>query len=205
MIASENEICNLSLSELGISTSVEDIRNPRKPVEASFLIRYDNSRRYALKLLKPNFAIKRIIASPDAGTPITGGFSYCYSVPNDCLSVLGFGAIQDRKNNFSIENNKIYTDEHSDTGVMLRYIEDETDVTKYSPEFIKVFAIMLAKDVCMQILQSNEKLGYLDQRLVTEMSCSASMNSQENRPIRISRSKFEQSKYTYNPTFEVKL
>ena len=194
MINSENGICNLALSELGSSITVENIRNPRKPVEAIFSTRYDNSRRYSLKLITPMVT-----------TIVTDGFTYAYRIPSDSVGVLGIGTIQDRLNNYTIEGNILYTDEYSETGITLRYMKDEKDVTKYSPEFIRIFSLILAKDVCMQILQSNEKLAYLDQRLTTEMSCSASMNSQENRPIKINRSKFEKSKFTKNPTFEVKL
>ena len=205
MINSENGICNLALSELGSSITVENIRNPRKPVEAIFSTRYDNSRRYSLKLMKPSFAIKRLVITPMVTTIVTDGFTYAYRIPSDSVGVLGIGTIQDRLNNYTIEGNILYTDEYSETGITLRYVKDETDVTKYSPEFIRIFSLILAKDVCMQVLQSNEKLVYLDQRLTTEMSCSASMNSQENRPIKINRSKFEKSKFTKNPSFEVKL
>ena len=82
----------------------------------------------------PNFAIARKRVARIVETP-PYPFGYSYEYPSDCLKVLGIGAVEDKRNNYTVENNRIYTDVLYEDGLPLRYIKDFTDVSLMSPEF----------------------------------------------------------------------
>ena len=206
MALSKVDICNLALGHLGTNANVLDIDDPREANEKTFALHYDITRRFTLKMVKPNFALKRALLSLSTEESVFG-FGNIYNIPADCLQVLGIGEIQDKVNNYTIEANKIFIDDTSeyDDGLPVRYIRDETDVSKFSPDFIDLFSWVLAKNVCFTITQSKDMMSYITQIIPTIMSSCSAMNAQENRPVRISNSKFKQARYSdYPVNFEDK-
>ncbi|MEA2066017.1 MAG: hypothetical protein U9O65_02785 [Thermotogota bacterium] len=195
------DICNLALSKLGNYGSVEDIDTPQKPTEKIFRKWYDVAREKALKELMPNFALsRRLIAQDTTATP-PFGYDYAYKKPEDCLKVLGIGEIETKKNLYSVEGRSIVTNEdYTDDGLPIRFIKDITDTTKFSAEFVSALALYLAKQTCMEITQDEVKYKQLYAELLTEKANVAALSGQENRPIRINRSKFAQSRSTAHPT-----
>ena len=198
MAISKIQICNLALSRLGNRDSVNNIDAPKTPFERAFAVWYDVCRQFMLKKLMPNFALTRDVVAAIDETPAFG-YAYVYQYPKDCLKVLGVGNVQDKQNNYSVEGNKIYTDEVYEDGMELRYVKDETDVTKFSSEFIMALSAELAEKVSLQITQDGDKLTAMNVLKKSDQSEASALNGQENRPIRINRSKFRQARMVDNP------
>jgi hypothetical protein len=202
-------MCNLALSRLGNYGSIENIDTPTKPAEVVFAKWWDAARRMALKEMIPNFALDRRILAPDAVAPAFG-YGKRFEYPSDCVRVLGFGEIQNKKNSYSIEGNWILTDDYDEdaedgsVSLPIRFVKDETDVTKYTPEFIDALSWFLAYTVNMEITQDADKQVYLEKIINSKKAVSSAINSQENMPIRLNNSKFKAARQTHNPQFNEK-
>lgn len=195
---SKEQICNLSLSRLGNKSAVNDIDNPTTPIDRTFAIWYNICRQFMLKKLIPNFALARDIVAVSATAPVFG-YAYAYPVPTDCLKVLGIGNVQDKENNYAVEGGSILTDESCANGMEVRYIKDVTDVTKFSSDFIMALSAELAEKTSLQITQDPDKLTAMNSLKKSDQNESTALNGQENRPIRINRSKFKQARTVDNP------
>lgn len=197
-IVSKEQVCNLALSRMGSFGSVENIDIPKNDLDKVFSKWWDLARQEILKILKPNFALKRDSIAVDTTKPAFG-YSYRYRKPSDCLAVLGFGEVQKKENVYAVEGDFILTDEYSGDALPLRYVSDITDVTKFSPEFISLMAFVLSYYSNMEITQDVKKQTYFEQMLIPKRSESGALSGQENRPIRISQSKFKKARYVHNP------
>lgn len=193
-ITSKVQICNMALGHLGNKNTVADIDTPTTGVESTFSLWYDISRQTFLKMTIPNFAIARKRVAQVSGTP-PYPFSYMYEYPKDCLKVLGIGKVEEKRNDYTVENNKIYTDVLYSDGMPIRYIKDVVDVTAMSPEFVMGFSWFLASSVVMDVTQDLSKKKMIEEILPQKMSSLSSLNAQENRPIRISNSRFKEARY----------
>ena len=205
VVATDIEICNLALNELGDRGSVENIAVPKKPVERIFARWYHVIRQMALKEQMPNFALARRLVAQDLNKTPDFGYSYAYEYPQDCVRFLGIGEQAEKENNYSIENNAILTDlDYVDDGLPIRFIIDETDVTKFSSEFVLVISKMLAYATCYEITQDDQKKLIIEKDLkILKVSASA-LSGMENRPIRINNSKFSKSRRSNFPSNYVK-
>lgn len=191
-------MCNLGLSHLGNYGSLENIDTPRKPAEIVFAKWWDTARRMALKEIIPHFALDRRVLAPDAIAPAFG-YSTRFAYPSDCVRVLGFGEIQAKENNYSVEGGFILTDcfdedEDENVTLNLRFVKDVDDVTLFTPEFIDAFAWFLAYNTNMEITQDMDKQVYLEKIINSKKTQAGGINSQENPPIRINNSKFRQAR-----------
>jgi len=202
----KSQICNLAASRCGQKGSVEDIDDPQKPIEITFAKWWLPSLEMALAEMKPSFATIRRYLSVNGDTPLFG-YDSQYAYPSDCIAFLGIGDIKDKENNYTIEsddngNKYIRTDayEDSDDGLPVRMVVLVTDVSRFSPEFIEELTWYLAVNVNMELTQDIQKQAYLDSVLDKRRPQCASVNSQENRPIRINRSKFKESRTSSYPT-----
>lgn len=202
-MASKVDICNMALSFLGSNGSVNDIDQPENDSERAFSRWYDTTKRTVLSLTKPNFALKRA-RIPRIEEEIIFGFSNSYQIPSDCLKVLGIGNIEDKANNFTVEGGKIYTEENWEDGLPLRYVANIDDVNSFSTEFRELLALHLARNVCKDITESTDMLQYLDALIPAKNALVTSLKSQENKPIRITRSKYRASKTVENPRWNEK-
>ena len=195
----KTEICNLALSRLGTYTNVNDIDAPQTASERVFAKWYELDRAHVLKVLAPNFALSRTIASKSTTAP-EFGYAYAYEKPIDCLRVLGIGEIQEKENNYSVEGDYILSDEDYADGIPIRYIKDINDVAKFTSEFISLLSWQLAYDACVEITKDYDKLTFIEKIMPSKLSNASSLSGLENRPTRISNSKFKKSRYTFNPT-----
>jgi hypothetical protein len=198
-ITSKVELCNLALSHLGNYGSITNIDTPTESKEITFALWYDISRQVLLKTVMPNFALKRqvvgLIAETDAQKVQRFGSAYAYQYPANCLKVLGIGNVEDKENNFSVEDNMILTDEAYTTGLPIRFVRDVSDVNSMSVEFKLLLAMYLAIKTCLEITQDPQKLLALKRDLPAEMSILSGMNAQENQPIRKSVSRFRAGRW----------
>jgi hypothetical protein len=144
----------------------------------------------------PNFAITRKRVSLEAeNSDEDFGYDYIYNYPNDCLRILGIGNIKDKENNYTVENGKIYTSEKYDDGLPLRYVKDVSDVSAWDAPFKELVSWALAVNVCLSITQNEQKQQLVEQSYNNIKFNVLAMNGQENRPIRVSRSKFKASRF----------
>jgi hypothetical protein len=195
-ITSKIDICNMTLSLLGNSSTVADIDTPTEPKETTFAIWYDVARKYLLRTYAPNFAKKTdsFAQIVDAGNT---RYSYGYQIPKKCLLVLGVGTIPEKRNNYSVEGGILYSNEDYTDGVPVRYIEDIEDITKWPPEAQIFLAWVIAKYVVWPITQDSTKVQLIARELPAQASEFTSVNTIENKPVLISNSLFEASRYAH--------
>jgi len=198
MATSKSEICNLALGRLGNYASVSDIDTPDTPVEKIFALWYDTIRKKVLRSLVPSFAIEYRKVS-QLGTTPAFGYAYEYEYPNDCLKVLGVDEVEKKEINYAVRSDKIQTDANEEDGLPIRMIRDETDVTKFDPDFVTLFSWELAYAVCMGVTQDLERLVYLEQILPKKRAEMGAINSQENAPVRKNQSKWKKSRVNDDP------
>jgi len=193
----------MAISHLGSYGTISDIDTPTTDPEITMSLWYDVALQTFLKISIPNFAMARKRVAQVSETP-PYPFLYSYEYPSDCLKVLGIGAVEDKKNNYTVEGRRIYTDVLYDEGLPLRYIKHYTDVTTMSPEFKVSFSWYLASLTCLEITQDKEKMKFLEEIIPQKISNLSGMNAQENMPIRKSVSKFKESRRTGYATDQVK-
>jgi hypothetical protein len=198
-LSSKNQICNLALSGLGNYATITDIDTPTTDHEKCFAKWYDICLEFTLKMVMPNFAIARAIVAKDVSTPAFG-YAYNYAKPSLCLKVLGVGEIEEKANDYTVEGEYIQHDTDYDEGMPVRYIKKITDVSKFSTEYNMLLAQYLAAYTCAEITQDQKLAMALRSALPMEMSSASGLNAQENRPTRISNSRFKAARYTDFPT-----
>ncbi len=197
-INGKSDVCNLGLSSLGNYGTVSDIDTPTNDKELAFAQWYDICRQFTLKLMMPNFALGREVVAQAGGAPAFGYVNW-YDLPTNCLKVLGIGEVKEKKNNYAVEGDKILTNENFLSGMPVRFIRDITDVNKFSPEYVLLFADYLAAYTCMSITQDAGKAKEMKAALPAEINIASGLNAQENMPIRISRSRFRDARFNGSP------
>lgn len=209
MANTREDICNLSQIQLGEKPNIVSIETPESDKETIYKTQYPVTRRALLRELKPSFAIKRSQVAQLNEIPLFG-FNKVYEYPSDCIKLLGITTIDNAENNYVVEGNKIYTDEglSNDEGISyfleIRYIKDETSVSNFDDSFVKVLSLQLAIDVATAFKGSLELTNYLRSQITVAKGTLKALNSQENKPFRISRSKFLKSKFVDKPTWSDK-
>ena len=208
-LTTKSEICNIALSKLGNRGTVENIDTPTKASEKTFAKWYDIVRQLALKEQKPNFAQERRIVGQDLTKTPPFGYSFAFEYPQDCLALLGIGEQTLKRNNYSVENNAIFInddfgEEYVDNGLPIRFIKDVTDVSKFSAEFVLVFASMLADKVCYEITEDDTKKQIVQTDMKSEKASASALSGQENRPIKINNSRFKAARRVWQPNFNDK-
>lgn len=202
-VTSKVDLCNMALGHMGNYGTIADIDTPETDKEATFALWYDVARQTFLKIVIPNFSMARKrVARLDVTSPYP--FAYAYEYPQDCLKVLGIGSVEEKQNNYTVENNRIYTDVLYSDGLPLRYIKDVTDVSAMSPEFQVGFSWYLASVTVLQITQDLDKVQLIENMLPSKMATVSGVNAQENRPIRISKSRFKEARTSGFPRLEDK-
>jgi hypothetical protein len=191
------EVCNMANGSLGLRNSIHDIVNPKTDKELVYSQWYDITRQYMLKILMPNFALSRRIVSAitlPAAYALDYGFGYEY--PSDCLKLLGIGPVNSEDERPTVESSMILTNTEYLDGCPIRFIADITDVSKFSPDFIFTFAGVLAKCTALSTTQDPAKKASMLKDAASEFINSTAQNAQENKPIRMSHSRFRNSRYS---------
>lgn len=198
---SKVQICNLAAGAQGLKNSINNIDTPKSDKEIVFAQWYDITRQHVLKFLMPNFALQRVILAPLPAVPAgyADDYLYAYTVPQNCLRVLGLGPIDSQETKPTVEGNIIFTNVYYPNSPTLRFIGDITDVTQFSADFIMTFASVLGKLTAMVNTQDPAKKASLLKDAMQEWTNSTAQNAQENKPIRMSRSRFREARRTNNP------
>jgi len=189
MAITKEQIANFALGRLGNNGSVENLTTQLKPVEKTLAKWFDQSNRMALKSLKPNFARKRKHIAVSSESPAFG-YTYQYRYPSDCVDILGIGNINEKENDFSIEGGYIMTNNTQGEALPIRYIQDISDVSEFTPEYVELLSWFWAYNANMEITQDTQKQQYLEQKLLTIKREAGALNGLENRPIIKNSSKF---------------
>jgi len=197
------QVCDLALNFLGNYGSVNSIESPENQIETVFATYWDIARHMALKEVQPHFALKRAALPENASTPVFG-YSTQYAIPSDCIMVLGIGNVEDKADNtdYSVEGGFIMTDLAEDDGgeLNVRYVFDEDDVSKWTPEFCVYMAWYLAYLSCVAITKDMRKFAAMDKIYRQKKVSAACLSSMENKPIRVNDSKFHRARTSLNPT-----
>jgi hypothetical protein len=194
-LTSKQQICNLALSHLGNYGTVSNIDTPITQTDIIFAQWYDIARQSLLRRIIPSFAIKRRIVAKLILTP-EFGYQYAYEYPSDCLKLLGVGNIDKTKNDYTVEGNVIYSDEDYADGMPIRFIVDVETVSDFTPDFCILLSWELASNVALPITQDPQKAALIMQMLPVKYLEYSGVDAQENKPIRISHSKFQQARFS---------
>lgn len=196
-INTAEQICNLANGSLGLKNSINNITTPRSDKEITFAQWYDLIRQYLLKTLMPNFALFRLKASQ---VTLPAGYvdyyAYAYEYPVRCLKLLGVGAVDCVRDPPTVESGMILTNTVYDSGAPLRIIDDVTDVTRFTPDFIMAFVFVLGKCTALSTTQDPSKKASLMKDALSEFQNTTAQNAQENKPIRRSTSRFRTARYS---------
>lgn len=190
------QMCNMAASLAGSRESVNSLTNPITPQEKIFSLWYDTVLDLSLRRAMPNFAMARRKVAKLTTTPAFG-YAYEYEKPADCLRVLGFGDIDAKDLDFSVEGETLQTDENYTDGLPLRFIKRVTNVALYTADFKMLFAENLAAVVSMVLTQDPELVQFLRNDEASRVSQLSGIAAQENPPIRINNSKFREARYGY--------
>lgn len=193
----------MALSLLGNYGTVMDIDTPTDDKERTFALWLPICRQFTLKMLMPNFSLSRRIVGKLSEEPAFG-YSYFYEYPNEALKILGVGDAKDRQDDYNIEltPNGIKAIGHGydyTEGMPVRFIIDVEDMTLWTVEAVILLSEYLAAYTCVQITQDVQKGELLKRSLPAQISSASGLNAQENRPVRISNSRFRQARYINNP------
>lgn len=195
------EICNLALSCLGEKSSAENIDAPVKQTEVVCAKWYDVARRTALRQLMPSFARKREIWAADGGYEPAFGYTNAYKCKSDCLKVLGIGNIGSERNDYAVEDGYILVNEYDNGGLPVRFVADIDDLTKFTDDFVQMFAWFLARDICTELTSSSQKYGEINEILNDKIQQFCSVDAQENKPVRVKNSNLLRARSGLYPVY----
>jgi hypothetical protein len=163
-MASDVDICNLALGNLGDTATVASIDPPEGSAQAGHCSRFYPIARDALLEMHPwNFATKRVtLALLDVTPP--SAWAYAYAVPADAV---GLVAVLDAEAGDDYSAAGLYTPQPyqvetlDDADVIytnvenavLRYTGLVTDTTKFSPLFIVGLAMLLTSMLAGPVLK----------------------------------------------------
>ena len=145
-MASVVDICNGALNQLGASTILsltEDSKNARL-----CNARYTQVRDSLFRSHPWNCLIKRVELARDTETP-SWGFSYQFTLPADCLRVLG---ILNYDYDFKVEGRKILANHGT---VKIQYVSRVTDANQYDELLRVTISASLAADIAYAVTSSN--------------------------------------------------
>lgn len=156
-MASIIEICNIALSRLGNSRTINSLSEKSK--EAGLCdLHYESARLEVLADFDWNFAIKRVALADTGSAPSDWQFSYRY--PTDCQRIVDIMVPGNRNpaERFRVEyqvgsdsdgtGRLIYTDQQN---AWLRYVSDITDPNMFDPLFRSALSWKLASEIGMPL------------------------------------------------------
>lgn len=177
-------ICNLSLRMLKLKTIKlldEDNASARELTAI-----YDQTLKELLSEHPWNFSIKRVALVLLEETP-TYGFAHVYSLPEDYMRILE----TEKNTKYQVENNKLLSDQAT---LNIMYIAFETDPEIYTHNFIAVFALKLAIEMCYPLtgnttlLKDLKKEYFGDSKNAGRLGRAKSVDGQEGTPRKIDES-----------------
>ena len=145
-MASVIEICNSALNQLGASAITSLTENSKNGRLCN--ARYNTVRDAVFRSHPWNCLIKRVELARDTETP-SWGFSYQFTLPADCLRVLG---ILNYDYDFKVEGRKILANHGT---VKIQYVSRVTDANQYDELLRETISASLAADIAYAVTSSN--------------------------------------------------
>ncbi len=202
------EICRLALDAIGEKGKIASIEIPENKLEVLLARHYDVTRRALLREYMWNFARHQVtIARTGDGD---GYYQDRFLLPSDCVKIIRFGSkyckiqpgcydLRERDLYVNpIPPNYLYTDGVSN-GLRFDYIRDYTDVSKFDALFVKLFYLQLAADISYGLSLERNQVALMVEQVKLELPKAISVNSQENPPVRVMRSRWAEAHADYGP------
>ncbi len=126
-------------------------------------------------------------------------YRYAFEYPHRCLKLLGIGTIDGDDDLPTVENGLIFTNTNYPDGLPIRFVDDITDVTAMSPEFIMALAADIRARIALPVTQDQGKKKVATTEAAIEKSNASALGAQENKPIRRSTSRFRQARLSNPP------
>jgi len=188
-MASELDICNLALQWLG-QDPITNLLAPTNRPEQLCALNYPLARRAVLEASEWSFATKRI----ESDAPITPnqswGFSYSHPLPSACIRML---TVRDNPYDgqanglqWQIENRLVLTDAPH---VYMRYLEDVTDATRFSPAFVQALAARLASEIAIPITENAQLHSTMVSLYTMKLTEASNLDSLQGRARRVRASR----------------
>lgn len=209
--ASDIDICNLSLDELGQAATVASINPPSTSLEGIMARHYDLCRQETLRLNPWAFATSAAMCTR-IGTPLAD-YSDQYQLPSDFIRLLSVSPQQPNSTALPTPgltstlwqtsdyrilgktvciNNPIPGTTTSTPGqptILIRYTRDEADINLWDASAKKVLVLILAHDVAYKITKQQEVVDILAKRIAAVLPEALAVDGQENPPKRIEYSR----------------
>jgi len=147
-LASVTEIANMALTLVGASTIV-DIDEQSNSARTCKTV-WPFVRRSVLRMHDWNAATARAALAPSVTAPLWE-YPTAYPLPADCLHVMEVDTSYD----WRVEGKELLT--HGSGSVNIRYMRDETDVSKYDSTLTMTFAYKMAVEICERITGNARK------------------------------------------------
>jgi len=120
-----------------------------------------------------NFAVKRIELARDSEGPAFG-YAYSYTLPTDCLKVLG---MEQQTMVYEIESGKLLTDEGT---AKIKYIRRVIDPNEFSSKFIEALSARLAAELAIPLVDSSTLQQNMYELYLRKLMDAKSVDSQES-------------------------
>lgn len=191
--ASNTDVGNLALDALGLPP-VNSIDAPQTNTELVLSRHYDESRRWTLRRGVWGFAKARATLAIDGASPLFD-FSDRYKAPNDFVRLLQPAELIEPDvalfwyGPYEFSGGYLLTNSGGAPQLNIRYIQDVTDVTLWDVDFPDLVATRLAYKCCMALTGDKELAKLLKGESEFSQADALATNGQENRPIRIQRSR----------------
>lgn len=156
-MASVIEICNIALSRLGNSRTINSLQEQSKEAGLCSL-HYDSAREEVLSDFNWNFATKRVVLADTGKAP--GDWQYAYRYPTDCLRITEImvpgmrNAPERMKIQYEVGSDAegtgklIYTDQ---ADAELKYVAKVTDPNMFDALFRSALSWKLAGEIGMPL------------------------------------------------------
>lgn len=199
VVSSDVEICNMALDYLNVLniTSLDEGTKQAKKCKAL----YDIVRKKLLTNLNASFSIERTILTEDANYKIKYldsnkvnyyGYKNAFVIPNDCLQIICVG---EPLNNelYQIEGRYLLCNREKTCPVT--YIKDVDNVALYDANFVTLFALKLAEQICLPLTEDEQKYANIRTIAQQEYITCTTKYGNDNKITVINEPRFRNSKY----------
>jgi hypothetical protein len=173
-------ICNKALRRIGNGSTIEEITEASTEARVCLEF-YDLARRSLMREAEWNFTTRTATLATVNVTPDDGDYEYVFQLPVKCLKLLKFiapeAALKDLE--YEIRESKyLYTDEET---VVVKYVYDEEDPTKFDDLFLSTLAWKLAFEIALPLSASEAVSNRCYQAYQIELVKANAANRQENQ------------------------
>lgn len=156
----------------------------------------DEARREVLQDHIWNFALKRAQLPADATAPAFG-YSARYLLPNDYIRVATIGNEDNPETDYKVEDGYILC--NLSAPIDLRYVYDQEEITKMTPNFIQLWARKLAAYLAYDMTGNRSMVQQMEEAYQEKLSDAKGVDGQESPPThKIRRSKWKAAKEGYS-------